>query len=75
MLTGDKRETAKNIGLACNLIDPDMEDLKNWKRSRLIEVTGYWAKILASEQELKALFNSFDTQNRKNIFGLCWEIV
>lgn len=25
MLTGDKRETAKNIALACNLIDPDME--------------------------------------------------
>ena len=25
MLTGDKRETAKNIGIACNLIDPDME--------------------------------------------------
>ena len=25
MLTGDKRETAKNIGLACNLIDPDMD--------------------------------------------------
>jgi P-type E1-E2 ATPase len=24
MLTGDKRETAKNIGLACNLIDPGM---------------------------------------------------
>eukprot|EP00808_Paulinella_micropora_P011362 g46982.t1 len=24
MLTGDKRETAKNIGLACNLIDPEL---------------------------------------------------
>lgn len=25
MLTGDKLEAAKNIGLACNLIDPDMQ--------------------------------------------------
>ena len=25
MITGDKLETAKNIGLACNLIDPDMQ--------------------------------------------------
>eukprot|EP00466_Bigelowiella_natans_P006667 jgi/Bigna1/147640/aug1.278_g22348 len=24
MLTGDKRETAKNIAMACNLIEPDM---------------------------------------------------
>jgi len=28
MLTGDKRETAKNIGMACNLIEPDMIALK-----------------------------------------------
>ena len=25
MITGDKLETARNIGLACNLIDPDMQ--------------------------------------------------
>lgn len=25
MITGDKLETAKNIGLACNLIDADMQ--------------------------------------------------
>lgn len=37
MLTGDKMETAKNIGLACNLIDPDMENRKI-RKSRLIEV-------------------------------------
>mmetsp|Transcript_12746 Transcript_12746/g.19092 ORF Transcript_12746/g.19092 Transcript_12746/m.19092 type:complete len:1460 (+) Transcript_12746:82-4461(+) len=28
MLTGDKRETAKNIAMACNLIEPDMIALK-----------------------------------------------
>mmetsp|Transcript_22881 Transcript_22881/g.38323 ORF Transcript_22881/g.38323 Transcript_22881/m.38323 type:complete len:1432 (+) Transcript_22881:102-4397(+) len=35
MLTGDKRETAKNIGMACNLIEPDMIALKKPK-----DVTG-----------------------------------
>ena len=56
MITGDKLETAKNIGLACNLIDPDMipnmenektidATAQSYKDSRLIEITGKWAII------------------------------
>ena len=51
MITGDKLETAKNIGLACNLINADMapqlsedatvvENLTAITNSRLINVTG-----------------------------------
>eukprot|EP00475_Leptophrys_vorax_P015182 TRINITY_DN2154_c0_g1_i1.p1 TRINITY_DN2154_c0_g1~~TRINITY_DN2154_c0_g1_i1.p1 ORF type:complete len:1151 (+),score=308.65 TRINITY_DN2154_c0_g1_i1:37-3489(+) len=60
MLTGDKRETAKNIALACNLIDPDMEDYKHWENIRLIEITGYWAKLLSSKSQLRQLFAGWD---------------
>ena len=67
MITGDKLEAAKNIALACNLIDPDMspkvhEDdsqadvLKAFNHTRLIEVTGQWASILNDEDEIMGLF-------------------
>lgn len=60
---GDKRETAKNIGLACNLIDPGMEliDMPHKKDAkqlnRLIHVTGHWAQPVP-ETELRDLFRS-----------------
>jgi len=60
MLTGDKRETAKNIGLACNLIDPDMENREDVRETRLVEVTGQWCKTLDNLDELRALFRLFD---------------
>jgi phospholipid-translocating P-type ATPase (flippase) len=71
MITGDKLETAKNIGLACNLIDPDMspqlseggsleEAAEAFADSRLIEVTGSWAKLSKDDAELNALFASLD---------------
>lgn len=72
MITGDKLETAKNIGLACNLIDPDMEPkieasstmeemAEGFNSSRLLEITGQWGNIVNQRAELEALFNSFDT--------------
>jgi magnesium-transporting ATPase (P-type) len=71
MITGDKLETAKNIGLACNLIDPDMppqlkkgstmkEASDAFAQSRLIEVTGQWAELGDNENELGQLFDCFD---------------
>lgn len=72
MITGDKLETAKNIGIACNLIDPDMspafkagqsveEAVEAAASSRLLEITGQWAKLSRDEEEMKALFKNFDT--------------
>jgi len=64
MLTGDKRETAKNIGLACNLIDPDMESKHPWEHSRLIEVTGRWFHLLKQIDELNRMFRLLDRNNK-----------
>jgi magnesium-transporting ATPase (P-type) len=61
MITGDKLETAKNIGIACNLIDPDMspsfkagqsiEDaVKATQNARLLEITGHWSKLKSNEE-------------------------
>jgi hypothetical protein len=63
MITGDKLETAKNIGLACNLIDPDMaprirpgmsvdETIESVRNSRLLEVTGQWRAQLDDDRAL-----------------------
>lgn len=71
MITGDKLETAKNIGIACNLIDPDMsavftpEDdlatcIDKFQNSRLIEVTGQWASLTQDPEELTKLFQALD---------------
>jgi phospholipid-transporting ATPase len=71
MITGDKLETAKNIGLACNLIDPDMspqvrvgdtleEVASAFSNARLIEVTGAWSGLVNSRSELTRLFDSLD---------------
>lgn len=71
MITGDKVETAKNIGIACNLIDPDMqpdfdssttieEAVAEFQNSRLIEVTGQWAEMLSDDEELGKLYDTFD---------------
>ena len=78
MITGDKLETAKNIGLAANLIDPDMEpkiDANNtmeqcvheFNNSRLLEITGQWSSLLEQKDELKALFHSFDVDQSGQI--------
>lgn len=72
MITGDKLDAAKTIGLACNLIDPDMlpevnegDDIVKvaaaFKQSRLIQVTGEWADISSREEELMKLFDAMDT--------------
>jgi len=65
MLTGDKRETAKNIAIACNLIDPEMEKaevptVQKKDISRLIYVTGQWGKSALSKEELQELFKILD---------------
>lgn len=75
MITGDKLETAKNIGIACNLIDPDMQavlspddDLSDcidkFQNSRLIEVTGQWVALSKDKHELKKLFDSIDGERK-----------
>mmetsp|Transcript_4962 Transcript_4962/g.11926 ORF Transcript_4962/g.11926 Transcript_4962/m.11926 type:complete len:834 (+) Transcript_4962:908-3409(+) len=77
MLTGDKRETAKNIAMACNLIEPDMvatiereskeaapvlvESASKFNQDRLIEITGRWHTLTQNERELKRLFDTLDT--------------
>lgn len=74
MITGDKLETAKNIGLACNLIDPDMlpslkadasldELTTEFSNARLLEITGQWASLAKQEAELRSLFKMFDSNN------------
>ena len=71
MITGDKLETAKNIGVACNLIDADMmpqfsadTDLNTLvqacSNSRLLEITGQWADLAQNEEEVGKLFDSLD---------------
>ena len=77
MITGDKLETAKNIGLACNLIEADMQPQLNkntslqeymsaFAEARLIEITGQWAKLANNEVEMKKLFQIFDI-NKDNL--------
>jgi magnesium-transporting ATPase (P-type) len=72
MITGDKLETARNIGLACNLIDADMqttfrpeyslaECIESFQNCRLVEVTGSWASLAANDEELEKTFALFDT--------------
>ena len=67
MITGDKLETAKNIGVACNLIDADMmpqlsaaTDLNSLvqacSNSRLLEITGQWADLAQNGEEVGRLF-------------------
>ena len=71
MITGDKLETAKNIGLACNLIDADMLPdvsacgslqalIDQCGNSRLLEITGQWADLAHSEEDMGRLFDSLD---------------
>jgi magnesium-transporting ATPase (P-type) len=70
-LLGDKLETAKNIGLACNLIDPDMipnfkssENMDNivseYQNARLLEITGQWANLAEDREQMGKLFDNFD---------------
>eukprot|EP00457_Paulinella_chromatophora_P000134 gb/GEZN01000134.1/.p1 GENE.gb/GEZN01000134.1/~~gb/GEZN01000134.1/.p1 ORF type:complete len:1594 (-),score=227.78 gb/GEZN01000134.1/:1866-6419(-) len=74
MITGDKLEAAKNIGLACNLIDADMEAVINaeeglgdvmqsFQGSRLMQITGQWAELTGDPKELGKLFDMFDYNN------------
>ncbi len=76
MITGDKLAAAKNIGLACNLIDADMPAnlsenmspdaaLEALDKARLVEVTGVWAENITDDR-LEAMFDVFDTN--KNMF-------
>ena len=78
MITGDKLETAKNIGIACNLIDPDMspvftpEDdlaacIEKFQNSRLVEVTGQWASLTQDSEELTKLFQALDPTGRGKV--------
>jgi len=78
MITGDKLETAKNIGLACNLIDPDMipvikpnmslsQMCECYSTARLIEVTGQWASIVKNTDELEKMFDAFDSDKSGGI--------
>lgn len=83
MITGDKLEAAKNIGLACNLLDPDMmpqfdsqtslEDcIERFHDQRLLEVTGQWASLCRDTDEMKRLFTLLDADkdgrlNRKEL--------
>lgn len=71
MITGDKLDTAKNIGMACNLIDADMEPsfdpndkletcVQSFSESRLIQVTGKWASVAGDDEELTKLFKTLD---------------
>ena len=67
MLTGDKRETAKNIALACMLIDPDMEassdllgSLAIEDMNRVIEITGDWVTMCNNNDQLRQLFDILD---------------
>lgn len=72
MITGDKLETARNIGLACNLIDADMqaqfgpqyniqELMQSYHNARLIEITGNWASVGNDKAALTQLFEVFDS--------------
>jgi len=64
-----------NIGLATNLIDPDMipnftsSDMdavvKEFQRSRLVEITGAWASMAQSDDDLGKIFDIFD-KNKNN---------
>ena len=80
MITGDKLETARNIGLACNLIDADMQPqihagdtlataMSAFADSRLIQVTGEWHSMFENADELGALFDSID-YNRDGIVSI-----
>jgi len=60
MITGDKLETARNIALACNLIDSDMS-----AEDRLIEVTGEWAGIGQDPMRQRALFDALVAARQK----------
>jgi magnesium-transporting ATPase (P-type) len=72
MLTGDKLPTAKNIGMACNLIDPDMEKPEPQHKadkkdlSRLLSVTGRWAALAKDEKELNFLFGRLSASDAKD---------
>jgi magnesium-transporting ATPase (P-type) len=64
MLTGDKRETAKNIGLACNLLDPEMESQTDLLGSlsvddmnRVVEITGDWVSMCNNTEQLRQMFD------------------
>ena len=75
MITGDKLETAKNIAVACNLIDADMmpqlsadTDLNTLvqacSNSRLLEITGQWADLAQNVEEVGRLFDSLDVDGK-----------
>lgn len=75
MITGDKLETAKNIGIACNLIDPDMqavfaptdklsECIDKFQNSRLIEVTATWVSLCKNKDELRKIYQCIDTEKK-----------
>lgn len=70
MLTGDKRETAKNIGLACNLIDPaNPGELI----PRFTEIVGRWYEIKHDSELAKKLFFYLDEKSSGRI--QCSELI
>jgi magnesium-transporting ATPase (P-type) len=65
MVTGDARSTAKNIALAVNLIDPDMEKAtsSHVDPSRLIEITGIEAELMTSKEARDRFFYYVDSDD------------
>ncbi len=53
VLTGDKLETAINIGLACNLLESSMERKSNLLRLDAVELSALLAQLQACEKRLE----------------------
>ncbi|KAM3856008.1 phospholipid-transporting ATPase IK isoform 2-T2 [Vipera latastei] len=59
VLTGDKQETAVNIGFACHLLSEDMTILEESEISDILEPTWYSSNSLAGSGEALCNINSF----------------
>ena len=65
MLTGDKLETAKNIGMACNLIEPS----DNAAIPRSVDVVGSWYNLIHDYELLRKFFNFIDVYHSGYIYS------
>lgn len=67
MLTGDRRLTAMQIALACNLIDPDMERAEVYGSlaaddlNRIVQISGDSVSLCSSVEQLRVLFDILDS--------------
>jgi len=55
VLTGDKVETAKNIGFSCNLINQDM---------KIFDILEQDNSIIDKIQHIKLMFKKFEKRNK-----------